>query len=187
MNLEEMTAKELTNQIVEDEKQLEEMKKQLLAKKIMAKAMIKQAEKNKTELPSQLFNKMKAKMTGFFARVHEDAQFALQDPDAYAASELLDEADKLRDKALKVSGEEKRAKKYAIKCASMVMRLESARDQLKLDEAAISQLDFVAQALDKEVQRLRPKKEEKPETIQQLQDTMEEIERQIQPEGAPAC
>jgi len=83
MTLEAQTALELTKQIVEDEKKLEELKKQILAKKITAKTMIKQAEKNKPELPSQFFNKAKAKLTGFFARAHEDAEFALRDPDGY--------------------------------------------------------------------------------------------------------
>lgn len=164
MKMEQELYRGLVQDIVEDEKKLKDLKEQLLAKKIAAKAMKKKAETSPLDLPSQFFSNLKLKMTASFARMHDDALKAVSHPEDVAADKLMQSADKLLTKARKIEDNtQKKAEKFAIRCAEMVMRLEEAAEFEGLSPSRVERLGSFSIQLDEQVQRLRPVKKEKEE------------------------
>ena len=95
MTLEEMTVENLSEQVKKDEETLLELKKQILAKKIIVKTMQKQAKDNKLQLPNKSWNKFKSKITKAFVDIHNKAELALEKPDMYALTKLLSKTEKI--------------------------------------------------------------------------------------------
>jgi len=117
MTLEEMTVEQLKQQIQDEEKELKSKKKELLAKKIMIKTLTAQAERTKPSKPNRFLNKALCGMTKYFASVHSNASHALTDPVNHVALKLINEAEKLNAISIKLTKEDKKAKKFCLKCA----------------------------------------------------------------------
>lgn len=141
------------------EQEIKDLEQELKLKKLMKREFEKSQKQQfvETKAGKKLFQLLQA-FNEPFVKWHQEATLALENPIEYKASKLHIKAREVLEKCNKIKQEDKDSKLMAVLAAEKVMELES-----------ISGDPLLIESLDKEVQRLRPpKNEEKMKAIEEM-------------------
>ena len=175
MTLEEITVEELSEQIKKEEVELNQQKKTLLAKKLLVKILKNQAKKAELKRPNFLFNSILYKATSIFAKIHQCSKLAVQNPDEAVANKILCNARATVKRAKLIpDNKDKKATSIALKCASIVLAIDTAIEELEIADDLALLFESLSKELDEQVQRLRPPK------TSEMQEMMNKVDKMIE-------
>lgn len=134
--------------------EIKSLEQQIKLKKLLKKELSRANEKAFVETSfGKGWMSMVRTMTKPFAKMHHNADLAVSDPKAFKREGLKKEGEKLLAQCKIAQSEDKTASKMAVLAAQMVLELEALGDDNNLSGLIVE--------LDGEVQRLRPKRDEK--------------------------